>query len=100
MRIVFLALAMAILAGCGGRVTGEVAKACVAADRRAASNSLCSCVQQAANRTLNASDQALAASFFDDPERAQSVRTATDRRSNAFWDRYKRFSETAEQMCG
>jgi hypothetical protein len=56
-------------------------------------------VQQAANRTLNGSDQARAAEFFADPEKAQSMRASDSRSANAFWDRYRNFTSTAETMC-
>lgn len=89
------------LAACGGEtVTGEVGKACIAADRRAATPALCSCVQQAANRTLNAADQRVAASFFASPQTAQDIRQSNNRSNEAFWDRYKAFTEFARAQCG
>ncbi len=89
------------LAACGGaRVTGPIGKACIAADRRAATPALCSCVQQAASRTLSTSDQRRAAAFFDDPHSAQETRQSDNRSSEAFWLRYKKFSSTAKRMCG
>jgi len=98
-RIVMMS-ALVFLAACGGgRVSGDVGKACMAADRKAASAQLCSCVQQAANRTLNASEQRRAASFFEEPQDAQDTRQSKSNSDNQFWDRYKRFSATAEQMC-
>ena len=90
---------MIVLASCGPRVSGEVGKACMAGGRSAANPALCSCVQQAANRTLSGSDQARAASFFEDPQKAQDMRAATTASANAFWDRYRNFSNTAEAMC-
>jgi len=95
-----LVSAMMILTACGGgRVSGDVGKACMAADRKAASSSLCSCVQQAANRTLSRSDQKRAADFFEEPQKAQDTRQSDNHSDEAFWLRYKKFSATAEQMC-
>jgi len=87
-----------ILAACGG-VRGEIGAACAESDRRGATDRLCSCVQAAANRHLNARDQALAATFFEDPDRAQEIRARTDRASNAFWDRYLAFTSQAKRSC-
>jgi hypothetical protein len=89
-----------MLSACSSGVNGEVAKACVAADRSAASQRLCSCVQSAANRTLNSSDQALAATFFEEPQLAQDTRQAGTRSSSAFWARYRNFASTARSSCG
>ena len=101
MQKIVLVSAMMVLTACGGggRVSGDVGKACMAADRKAASSSLCSCVQQAANQTLSGSDQRLAAKFFEEPHMAQETRQSDNRSDEAFWQRYKRFSSTAKQMC-
>lgn len=99
MRIVFLSLSLAALASCSAAVNGEVAKACIAADRSAANARLCTCVQQAANQTLSGSDQALAVQFFENPQLAQDTRQSDNRRSEAFWDRYKVFADTARRQC-
>lgn len=87
-----------ILASCGARVTGEIGKACIAADRRAANPALCSCVQRAADATLTQREQVRAATFFDNPQLAQDTRKASP--SGRFWTRYKNFSSTAKRMCG
>lgn len=99
MRIKMLALSLTVLSGCGAGVTGEIGKACVASDRRAANPRLCSCIQSAANRHLTARDQELAATFFAEPDIAQEIRARDDRGSEAFWQRYKDFSRTAERSC-
>lgn len=99
-KIVLVSTLMVLTAcGGGGRVTGDVGKACIAADRQSASPALCSCVQQAANITLGRADQRLAAKFFKEPHLAQETRQSDNRSDEAFWQRYKVFSSTAEQMC-
>ncbi len=101
MRVLAGSLCMlATLAACGPRVTGEIGKACMAADRQAASRTLCSCVQNAANATLNGSDQARAAAFFENPELAQDTRRSDRRSDERFWDRYQVFTTRAQQSCG
>jgi hypothetical protein len=100
MRFFLMIGAVASIAACGGgRVTGDMSEACVAADRRAASPELCSCVQQVANQTLSGSDQSRAAVFFENPQLAQDTRQSDNRRDEAFWLRYKSFSELARQIC-
>ena len=90
---------MALTACGGGRTSGDVSKACISANRNNASTRLCSCVQQAANQTLNGSDKRRAAAFFEEPHLAQETRQSTNSGSERFWLRYKDFSETAERMC-
>ena len=100
MRHVFIVMSLVALGACSAGVNGELAKACIAADRSAASPRLCSCVQNVANQTLNSSDQALAVRFFSDPQLAQDTRQSDNRGSEAFWQRYKAFSNAARRSCG
>lgn len=102
MRAVFATLAVLALASCGAStrgVNGDVAKACVASGRDAANRSLCSCVQQVANQSLNASDQRRAAGFFEDPQTAQDTRQSDRASDEAFWARYRAFADRAEASC-
>ncbi len=100
MRKFFAIAGLFILAACGGaRVSGDIGKACMAAGRSAANPSLCSCVQQAANQSLSASDQRRASAFFEDPQKAQDTRQSDNPSSEAFWRRYKDFTARAELMC-
>jgi hypothetical protein len=106
MRWIVVALALVALTSCGGSggrisgsASGPIGSACVSAGRSAASGALCSCVQGAANQTLSASDQARAAEFFAEPEKAQSTRMSDASTSEAFWERYRNFVSMAEAMC-
>lgn len=78
---------------------GPIERACLKADRKAATRPLCNCVQQVADLTLNGRDQRLAASFFSDPHRAQEVRQSDRSSHEAFWKRYKTFGANAESYC-
>ena len=99
-RFIFAALAVLTLTSCGGsRVSGDVGKACMSAGRSQANPELCSCVQRAANVTLRGSDQARAAEFFADPQKAQDMRQSDNSGHEAFWLRYKAFVSTAEAIC-
>ncbi|ART99826.1 arginine transporter [Yoonia vestfoldensis] len=100
MRIFLVIGAVATLAACGGgRVSGDISAACNSAGRVAASPQLCSCVQQVANQSLSGRDQARAATFFADPERAQDTRQSDNRNDEAFWRRYRAFADLATQVC-
>ncbi|MBR2657051.1 arginine transporter [Yoonia sp.] len=100
MRIFLVMGAVATLAACGGgRVTGDVSKACMSAGRTAASPQLCSCVQQVANQSLSNRDQARAAAFFADPQRAQDTRQSSNPNDREFWGRYRAFTDLATQVC-
>lgn len=98
---VLMILALTGLAACsGGRgVSGPVGSACLGGGRGAATPVLCSCVQGVADQTLSASDQRRAATFFDDPDKAQETRAADDSASEAFWARYRAFADAAERVC-
>jgi hypothetical protein len=101
---ILLAISASFLAACGGggggSVNGPVGRACITADRDAATRSLCSCIQRAADQTLNSSDQTRAARFFRDPQEAQDTRQSDRRADEAFWDRYNVFVDRARASCG
>ncbi len=80
-------------------MAGPIDSACVRSDRARGNAPLCGCIQQVANQTLSRSDQRRAASFFQDPHRAQEVRMSKSDSDNAFWARYKRFTSAAEAYC-
>lgn len=99
MRNILILLAGLALAGCGGGASGEIGRACIRADREAATSSLCSCVQRVANQSLSAADQRRAADFFDNPDKAEEVRRSDAARDDAFWERYRAFADRAEAVC-
>ena len=99
MRILFLGVALITLKSCGAGVRGEMGKACMASGRSAANTALCSCVQSTANGTLTRRDQKLAATFFEDPQRAQDIRPSDNANHEAFWRRYRDFTGQAERVC-
>jgi hypothetical protein len=100
-RIGVVLAALLTLAACGGgRVSGEIATACLTAGRSAANPALCSCVQRAANETLSSAEQRRAAQFFADPQRAQDTRTSDRPEDAAFWRRYRAFADRAQAICG
>ncbi|GIT91007.1 hypothetical protein JANAI62_14620 [Jannaschia pagri] len=102
-------LALSACGGGGGRggdvtqsrpyATGPVQAACLKADRRAASRSLCGCVQATANQTLTRRERARAVKFFRDPHLAQVTRQSDRPADERFWPRYKRFVAVAERAC-
>lgn len=99
MRILFLGIALITLNSCGAGVRGEMGKACMASGRSAANTALCSCVQKTANSTLTNRDQKRAATFFDDPQKAQDIRQSKSPGDSAFWQRYRQFTGQAERIC-
>ncbi|MCG3267796.1 arginine transporter [Yoonia sp. I 8.24] len=107
MRYILVIGALVGMTACGGggrssgvpSATGEISHACQSAGRSAASPELCGCVQSVANQTLNGRDQSRAAEFFSDPQLAQDTRQSDNPNSEAFWLRYKSFTELASQIC-
>jgi hypothetical protein len=79
-------------------MAGPIERACMSSDR-GGNRSLCGCIQQAADATLSGGDQRRAAKFFQDPERAHQTWISQSAADDAFWDRYKRFGQTAEASC-
>ncbi|WP_208347653.1 hypothetical protein [Pseudaestuariivita rosea] len=76
-----------------------IKRACLKSDRQAANRQLCRCIQEAANATLNRSDQRLASKFFADPHMAQEIRQSDSASHETFWQKYKNFGQTAEAYC-
>jgi hypothetical protein len=102
MRYFLMMGALASVAACGGSsrgATGDISRACLEADRRAASPALCSCVQQVANQTLSGGDQSRAAAFFEDPQLAQDTRQSDRGSDERFWTRYRAFTDLASEIC-
>jgi hypothetical protein len=97
----FKLTAIALVAGLSSSaaLAGPIERACLKADRKAASRPLCNCVQQVADLTLSSGDQRLAATFFTDPHRAQVIRQSDKRGHEKFWKRYKQFGASAESYC-
>ena len=77
----------------------QIERACLKSERGEGNRSLCGCIQDAANLTLNAKDQRRAAEFFSDPHQAQVIRQSDRRSDEVFWERYKNFGQTAEVFC-
>ncbi len=78
---------------------GRIEQACKQSDRASGRGSVCTCIQQVADQMLSRRDQKLAASFFQDPHKAQEIRQSDNRRDEKFWKRYKQFGSTAARSC-
>lgn len=96
-KSLMLAAGLAFFAGAA--LAGPIERACLRSDRKAVSQSLCNCIQQAADMVLSSGDQRRAVSFFKDPEKAQKVWMSQSRGDDAFWERYKAFGDQAEALC-
>lgn len=77
---------------------GAIDNACLRGGRTSSAG-LCACIQRAADLTLSRADQRRAARFFKDPGEAQEVRASKRASDNAFWARYRNFTDTAEAYC-
>ncbi|MGR3801884.1 hypothetical protein [Marinibacterium profundimaris] len=78
---------------------GPIKRACMASERRNASDSLCSCLDQVARSSLKRSDQRKASRFFKDPQKAQETRQSDNPKDEAFWLRYRDFTTLAAATC-
>ncbi|WP_187298070.1 hypothetical protein [Jannaschia donghaensis] len=79
--------------------TGPIHSACLKADRRAASSSLCGCVQATANSELARGEQSRVVAFFRTPHLAQVTRQSDRAGDERFWRKYKDFVAKAERNC-
>lgn len=98
-KAILTAAALALCLGAPLAQAGAIGNACKNSDRGRGNPALCGCIDQIAQQTLSRSDQRRAAKFFRDADRAQQVRMSKSRTDNAFWDRYKRFTGTAQRYC-
>ncbi len=99
MRIHLLAASAALILSSAAAEAGPISRACMASDRNARSYALCGCLQQVANRTLDRSDQRLAAKIFRKPQMAQDIKMSGSSSQKAFWQKYKAFGANATQTC-
>ncbi len=77
----------------------QIERACLRSDREARSRALCGCIQQAANLTLSARDQKLAASFFSKPERLEDMQASDRAARSRFLERYAAYVQAARAFC-
>ena len=94
-----LASLLILVAAAGAVSAKDVANACLSSQRGAGQQTLCRCIQKAADQTLTRRDQKRAAGFFADPDLAQTVRRSDSRRDEDFWDRYEKFGNVARKYC-
>ena len=83
----------------GSACAGPIEKACVETGRSGATAQRCDCIQRVADSVLDRGEQRRAASFFEDPHRAQELRQSDRASDGAFWQRYKYFGAAAETNC-
>lgn len=95
-RAVLVGGVMLTLAACGA---GRLQNACIDSGRAGANPALCGCVQAVADRELDRGERRLAASFYDNPQRAQDIRQSDRPADRRFWDRYTAFAEEVERSC-
>ena len=113
MRVILMMSCVLALSACGNRfersapssgsnagASGPISRACLAADRDAATTQLCNCVQGVANAELSSADRGRLERFFKDPEFAHSIRISDTEANDDFWRRYQAFVSTARSTCG
>lgn len=97
-KLMMAALAASLTFVAAPSFAGPIDNACMRGGRTSNAR-LCGCIQRAADLTLSRSDQRRAARFFKKPHEAQRVRASKRASDNAFWDRYRNFTDTAEAYC-
>jgi hypothetical protein len=89
-----------LLAGIAPVQADVIKRACIDSGRTGANYALCGCIQGVANQTLSRAEQRKAASFFENPHRAQEVRQSDRNADERFWTRYRQFGSVAQNACG
>ncbi|MDW3224360.1 MAG: hypothetical protein R8G34_16020 [Paracoccaceae bacterium] len=82
-----------------GFAIGPIGSACLAQNRRSATQQRCGCIQEVANRTLTSSQQARSTRFFNEPSLLQDVRQSSAPSNVRFWEAWQRFAETSQAVC-
>ncbi|MGJ5619723.1 hypothetical protein [Sulfitobacter sp. MF3-043] len=118
-RMIVASVALVSLAACGGGsryssgnanrgyyaqpvlfATGPIHRACVSANRKAATPARCGCVQAVADQSLDAGDQRRGVQLFKDPHKAQEIRQSKNASNERFWLAWKEFGQNAAAACG
>lgn len=103
-KMAFWALTLAPLATISlpipsAKAGSTIERACVKSNRKAATRPLCGCIQDVADLMLSRKEQKIAATFFNDPHKAQETRQSDRRSDEKFWLRYKEFGAAARTYC-
>lgn len=93
------ALLSVILPGQAAFAGGSIERACLNANRAAASRALCGCIQDVANAMLTGNERAKVVKFFKDPHRSQATRQSDRSSDERFWIKYKRFGQAVTSHC-
>lgn len=96
---IVMALSMSLWAS-GAEARGTIERACLKADRSAATRALCACIQDVADPRFSRSEQRRIAKFFRDPHLSQELRQSDRRSDRPFWDAYKAWGAAARRQCG
>lgn len=82
-----------------GSSASVVKNACMSSSAKTKSRSLCTCIQAAADATLNNRDQRKTAKMIGDPDLSQQIKASDSWSNERCWDRYTKFSELAQKFC-
>lgn len=94
-----LVLISALLPGQAAFAGGSIERACLQADRAAASRALCGCIQDVANAMLTGTERSKVVKFFKDPHKSQATRQSDRSSDERFWKKYKKFGQTVTSYC-
>lgn len=78
---------------------GSIQRACLSADRSAASKGLCGCIEDVAGAMLSRSEQSRVIKIFRDPHASQVLRQSDRRSDEKFWQKYKQFGQAVSTYC-
>lgn len=100
LNVLAFGMALSLPAVEAAQAAGAIERACRQSDRRAASASLCRCIQTVAETRLSRSDRRVVSKWILDPQEAQNISRSDRRSDERLWERYKRFGAAAARSCG
>jgi len=99
MKRILFAMVMAAGMAAGTAQAGPIKRACLKADRAAASRELCTCIERVARPMFSRSQERRIAKFFAEPHLSQELRQSDRRSDEKFWQQYQAWGAAARAQC-
>ncbi len=98
-RLGIMVVALGVGLAAGGAEAGPIKRACLKADRAAASRELCTCIERVARPMFSSSQKRRIAKFFAKPDLSQELRQSDRRSDEKFWEQYQAWGDAARARC-
>ena len=99
MKHLLFVAAMSAGLSAGMAEAGAIKRACLKADRAAASRELCTCIERVARPMFTASQKRRIVRFFAEPHLSQELRQSDRRSDERFWEQYQAWGAAVRSRC-